>query len=628
MRGSHRLEPAAETASAIETIAFQIRQRLALQAWNAITAALVVLYTGVASLARQGTPSTWSFAGGGLVICGIVLLLSRQARRTPATWLLLGAWMAALIWLGIRHGPVGIPMLAGIIPILAVTVVVSPVAGLAVGGSLAAGEIVLIALAAAGIGPLGTHSDQALNNGLAVAYPGLLLIAGVTGWLLARASRQAVDQISALAHSWEQGQQTLENRAIERSRRVQEANRQLARHAKQIEVSAAIARLCARGIPVEELLQESASLVQSKLDLAHVLVYVLSPNQKYLVVKAGRGAAGRALLEQSPGHRLDEESPASQAFTTGETIITAGDAKNAEPVLRSYLPSAQSCAAVPLVCSGTPVGVIELYSEQASPFDAAVLAVIDTVAGQLAFAIAEGRKLSSSGAGLEVDPSFASQLEQISAAGSYSSVGQALVDIIASSPAVLARLLLVERDAEGVEWIVMRESWARGERQAEPAGTRLRFDDYPWAPFLSPADPVVVEDIQTDQLATEAALIAARVAGVRSMISIPLTAGAGGWLGTWLIGRSEPSAFEPPLVRRYLALARVAAVTLDNLRLQSTVRRQQQHEWLRAAVARPLAAPFEAQELLQNTVQAVGRILGAPRVAVRVGTGREESNGD
>jgi transcriptional regulator with GAF, ATPase, and Fis domain len=625
MRDSHRVGPGVETASAIEIVAFQTRQRLALQAWNAITVAILVLYAGIAALSRQITPATWALAGGGLVICGVVLAQSGRARRTQASWLLLGAWLVALIWLGLQYGPLDVSALFGIIPILATTVTLSPPTGLAAGASFAASEIVLISLAAAGIGPLGAHSDQVLNSRLAIAYPGLLGLAGVIGWLLARASEQAVDQLSALARSWEQGQQTLENRAIERSRRVQEANRQLARHAKQIEASAAIARLCSKGVPVDELLPESARLLQSQLDLAHVLVYVLSPNHKHLVVKAGHGAAGRALIEQTPGLPLAEESTASRALDTGEPVIMTGDEKDAEPVLASYLPSAKSWAAFPLVCSGTSLGAIELYSEQANPFDGAVLAVMDTVASQLAFALADGRKPSS--AGLDVDPSFANQLEEIAGAGAYSDVGQILIDIVSSSPAILARLLLIERDAAGVEWIVMRESWARGERPPEPVGTRLRLDDYPWASFLSATDPVIVEDVQTDQRATEAALIAARVAGVRSMILIPLITEEG-WLGTWLIGRAEPSAFESPLVRRYVALARVAAVRLENLRLQLTVRRHQQHEWLRAAVARPLATPFDTQELLQNTVQAVGRILGVPRVAVRIGAGREEPYGD
>jgi transcriptional regulator with GAF, ATPase, and Fis domain len=625
MRKSHRARPAAEATSAIETIAFQTRQRLALQSWNAITVAVLAIYAGATSLTEQSSPVTWAFVGGGLVICGAVMVQGRRARRTQGSRLLLGAWLLAFIWLAIRHGPLGIPILSGIIPILAAGGTLSPSAALAAGGSFAACEIALISLSAARIGPLGIHAHQLLDAGLAVAYPGLLTITGVTSWLLTRASEQAVDQLSALAHSWEQGQQTLENRAIERSRRVQEANRQLARHAKQIEVSAAIARLCAKGIPVDELLQESARLLQSQLELSHVLVYVLSPNQKHLVVKAGHGAAGRALIEQTPGSPLGEGSTASRAFEAREPVISVGGEKETEPALRSYLPSAESWAAIPLVCCGTSVGVIELYSEQVNPFDGAVLAVVETVATQLTFAMAGGREPSS--VGLELDPSFAAQLEELSTAVSHHDVGRALVDIVSSSPAVLARLLLIERNAANVEWIVMRESWARDERPAEPVGTRLRLDDYPWAPFLSPVKPVIIEDIQADQRATEAALIAARVAGVRSMISIPLIAEAG-WLGTWLVGRPEPSAFEAPLVRRYLALAQMAAVRLDNIQLQRTVRRQRQHEWLRAAVARPLAAPFETQELLQNTVQAVGRILGVPRVAVHFGIGREEPYGD
>jgi GAF domain-containing protein len=222
---------------------------------------------------------------------------------------------------------------------------------------------------------------------------------------------------------------------------------------------------------------------------------------------------------------------------------------------------------------------------------------------------------------------LANRLEELSNADSFGDIGRVLLTSVSDSPTVLARWLLVERDPEGIEWIVMRESWSDDQKPAEPVGTRLRLDDYPWAPFLSRTDPMVVEDVQTDRRSNEAALIAARVAGVRSLVSIPLTSTAG-WAGTWLMGRAEPSAFEPSLIRQHMALGRVAALTLDNLRLRSAVRTQLHNERLRAAIAPPLAAPFDTGELLQHTVQSLGRTLGVPRVAVHIGSGWEDANGD
>ena len=627
MGGRDRTRPAAESATALQMIAVQTRQRRSLQVWNGISAVGSILYAGGVSLVGESGAFTWGLTVAGLGACAAVLFLSRRGRQTGAGWLLLGAWLVALTGLGIRHGPLSLGLLGAVIPIWAATMALSSPAGLVAGSSFAVSEIVLIALVTAGWGPLSAHAQQVTDSGLVVGYPLLMIAAGITGWLLARAAERAVNHVSALARSSEQGQQTLENRAIERSRKVQEANRQLARHAKQIEASARIARLVSQRVPLGELFQESARMLRAQLGFYHVLVYSLSADERHLILRASDGAAGKGLMERMAETDLDERSATGRAIGSQQPVIVFGRGEESKPAPELHLPLAQSWGAFPFIYSGAAIGVIELYSEQANPFDGAMLAVMNTVASLLALAVADSRRPPAMAAGPELDAASASRLEEISEAGSVAEVGQSLMDTIASTPAALARLLLMERDRAGVEWIVLRASWAAGEKLAEPSGTRLRLDDYPWAVFLSRTDPVVVEDIQTDRRATEAARVAARMAEIRSMIAIPLVAGTE-WLGTWLVGRAEPSAFEGPLVRRYLQMARMAAVTLDRLRLRETVRHQRQQERLRAAVAGPLAAPSSAQELLESTVQAVGRILGAPRVAVYAGSVREGADGE
>ena len=625
MGGIKRSRAVVERAETIDTIARQARQRYSLQAWNRVTAAALVLYGVVVALAGESNPFTWGLVTAGLGACAAVLFFSRRGRHSPGGRLLLVAWLAALTWIGADHGPLGPWMLAAIIPIWAATAALSPPAGLVAGCSFALSQILLLIAAAAGWGPLTAHAQRV---DLVVGYPLLMIVSGLTGWLFARAAQQATDQALALARSWEQGQQALENRAIERSRQVQEANRQLARHAKQIEVSAAIAQLGAQAAQPGELLQGAAKLLQSQLGFYHVLVCTLSADERRLILRASQGAAGPGLVERVAEIDLEETMVASRAIGTQAPVVAgSGSGSGSELTPALNLPLAQSWGAFPLIDAGVAIGVIEIYSEQATPFGGAMVAVMQAVTGVLALATGSGRRPSAPAAARAYDAVFAGRLEEVSKAGSVAEIAQILADTVASTPVAMSRVLLTERDRAGAEWIVQQEGWTAGDKPAEPAGTRLRLEDTPWAAFLSPTDLVVVEEIQTDRRSTEAVLIAARMADIRSMVSIPLIAGDE-WLGTWLVGRAEPSVFDGPLVRRYLVLARLAAATMDNLRLRETVRRLMQHERLRAAIAGPLAAPSSGHELLESTVQAVGRILGAPRVAVHVGGMREPAHGE
>jgi len=626
MGGIKRSRAVVERAPTIDTIARQARQRHSLQVWNRVTATALVRYGVVVALAGESNPFTWGLVTAGLGACAAVLFLSRRGRHSPGGRLLLGAWLAALTWIGASHGPLGPWTLAAIIPIWAATAALSPPTGLVAGCSFALSQILLLIAAAAGWEPLTIHAQQVDNQALVVGYPLLMIVTGLTGWLFARAAQQATDQALALARSWEQGQQALENRAIERSRQVQEANRQLARHAKQIEVSAAIAQLGAQAAQPGELLQGAAKLLQTQLGFYHVLVCTLSADERRLILRASQGAAGPGLVERVAEIDLEETMVASRAIGTQAPVV-AGRGSGSELTPALNLPLAQSWGAFPLIDAGVAIGVIEIYSEQATPFGGAMVAVMQAVTGVLALATGSGRRPSAPAAAREYDAVFAGRLEEVSKAGSVAEIAQILADTVASTPAAMSRVLLTERDRAGAEWIVQQEGWTAGDKPAEPAGTRLRLEDTPWAAFLSPTDLVVVEEIQTDRRSTEAALIAARMADIRSMVSIPLIAGDE-WLGTWLVGRAEPSVFDGPLVRRYLVMARLAAATMDALRLRETVRRLMQHERLRAAIAGPLAAPSSGHELLESTVQAVGRILGAPRVAVHVGGVRERADGE
>jgi GAF domain-containing protein/HAMP domain-containing protein len=274
--------------------------------------------------------------------------------------------------------------------------------------------------------------------------------------------------------------------------------------------------------------------------------------------------------------------------------------------------SSSSTLVVPIVLRDQPIGALGFKGARGQrQWNADDIALVEAIAEQLALAADNLRLLQETQRSLGEAEALYSASQAIGAASSVEEVGQALIDFAANSGVDAARVLLFEHNEQGEPtYIVVREGWTVDERPAQPDGTRLLLADYPLADLMHPHQPIIVQDMLTDERANEMARnLIITISRLRSFIMVPITVGTR-WIGMLFAGRNEPSAFAEELVRGYETLTGQAAVALESIRLLAETRQRAERERLISAVTARIRESLDMEIVLQTAVREIGETLG------------------
>ncbi len=143
---------------------------------------------------------------------------------------------------------------------------------------------------------------------------------------------------------------------------------------------------------LSELLSKSVNLILERFDLYYVGVFLVDENERWAVLHAATGEAGREMLAR--GHRL-EIAPTSLIGTcvsTGAAQIALDVAH--EPVSQRrnpLLPHTRSEMALPLISRDHVIGAMTIQSTVPSAFSEDDITILQTMADQLANAIENAR---------------------------------------------------------------------------------------------------------------------------------------------------------------------------------------------------------------------------------------------
>ena len=166
---------------------------------------------------------------------------------------------------------------------------------------------------------------------------------------------------------------------------------QTERRATQLHTAAEVARDATSILDVDQLLVTTANLIRDRFDFYHIGVFLVDDDGEYVVVRAGSGETGRQMLEQ--GHRLKigEEGIVGYVAGSGEPHIALDIGKDPFHFANPLLPDTRSEMALPLQVRGEMIGVLDVQSVQEAAFTREDVAVLQTLADQLANAIENAR---------------------------------------------------------------------------------------------------------------------------------------------------------------------------------------------------------------------------------------------
>ena len=159
------------------------------------------------------------------------------------------------------------------------------------------------------------------------------------------------------------------------------------RHTTLLKAAARAAKNITTILDPYELFQRTVDIICDEFGFYYAGVFLLDDKKQYAVLRAGRGEAGRAMINE--GHKLaiggNSMIGASIANRQGRIALDVGH----EAVFfeNPHLPKTRSEMALPLVVSEDVIGALTVQSTEEAAFHDEDIAALQTMADQLAIAI-------------------------------------------------------------------------------------------------------------------------------------------------------------------------------------------------------------------------------------------------
>ncbi|MBN1303193.1 MAG: GAF domain-containing protein [Anaerolineales bacterium] len=163
---------------------------------------------------------------------------------------------------------------------------------------------------------------------------------------------------------------------------------QEARHrSEELLTAADVSQAVSAILSLDELLPQSVELIHQRFDLYYAGIFLLDNKGEYAVLRAGTGEPGKKMLQA--GHKLavNEESMIGWCIQHSKARIALDVGEDAVRFENPNLPDTHSELALPLIARGNVLGAMTIQSAKAAAFDNENIAVLQTMANQIANSI-------------------------------------------------------------------------------------------------------------------------------------------------------------------------------------------------------------------------------------------------
>ena len=214
------------------------------------------------------------------------------------------------------------------------------------------------------------------------------------GDLGARVVVRTRDEIGVLSSTFNEMATQLQELVGSLEQRIAQRTRDLERRAVQLEAAAEVAREAAAIQDVGELLDRVVRLISDRFGFYHAGIFLVDDRGEYAVLQAASSEGGRRMLER--GHRLAVGKVGIVGYVagSGKPRIALDVGEDAVFFDNPDLPLTRSEMALPLKVRGRIIGVLDVQSEEPAAFSDEDVAVLQTMADQIALAIENARLLA------------------------------------------------------------------------------------------------------------------------------------------------------------------------------------------------------------------------------------------
>jgi GAF domain-containing protein len=203
------------------------------------------------------------------------------------------------------------------------------------------------------------------------------------------------DEIGALARAFNSLTAQRRRLITELEQRVEERTMALERRSVQLEAAAQVAREAAAIREIDELLDHTVRLISDRFGFYHAGIFLLDDLGEYAVLRAASSMGGQRMLERRHSLRLGSGIVGTSA-ATGNPHIALDVGADATFFNNPDLPETRSEMGLPLKVRERIIGVLDVQSVEEAAFSEDDVAILQTMADQVALAIDNARLLEDS----------------------------------------------------------------------------------------------------------------------------------------------------------------------------------------------------------------------------------------
>ncbi|MEA3308314.1 MAG: GAF domain-containing protein [Chloroflexota bacterium] len=166
---------------------------------------------------------------------------------------------------------------------------------------------------------------------------------------------------------------------------------QTTRRARYLEVTAELAKAINQVLELDKLLREAVELISMGFGFYHAGIFLLDESQEWAVLMAANSEGGRRMLARRHRLRVGEQGIVGWVLATGKPRIALNVGEDAVHFNNPDLPDTLSEMALLLQVGDERIGVLDVQSKKSDAFNEEDVAVLQTLADQIAIAISNAR---------------------------------------------------------------------------------------------------------------------------------------------------------------------------------------------------------------------------------------------
>lgn len=161
----------------------------------------------------------------------------------------------------------------------------------------------------------------------------------------------------------------------------------LERRHKLLEIAARVGQAVTSILDLDELLEYAVDIICKEFDLYYSGVFLVSEDEQWAVLRAGFGAAGKAMLDEQFRLAVDDKSMIGQAIRLQKAQIALDVEGEGSHFKNPHLPETRGEMALPLVVKSRALGALTVQSSRLNDFSEEDITSLQTMADQVAIAI-------------------------------------------------------------------------------------------------------------------------------------------------------------------------------------------------------------------------------------------------